>query len=1065
MLARGALAPQQALRLDQVARVVAITVLLAVPLTALGGGYPASPFLGLSGAAATLGPSSTGWGSHPPFPSAFPHLAAGSPRGSIDDWPQFHSNPRLTGYSASSTLSTSNATRLGVAWATDLFGAALDSPVVAYDPSLRETLAYVGTESGNVLAVNVANGQIVWGTWLGSPIRATPAVADGAVFIGTDRNAAVFKLNASTGAVDCRAISPQPIEGSPTVVHFPRRNATVFVGTVDSSTVTGPLLAIDSGSCAIDWTFSGFPIIAGSWDPVASAVNATGVPLVLFGTADPDAGVYAIDALTGVEVWRFQTYNPPPGVYDIGAGVTVSPPGAMGFAHGVAYVPSKYGIMYALDLTNGTKIWSVDFNKIAGVNGGGRSTAALQGRNLVFGFTDGLFDLNASTGAVVWKYNDSSRTEAVSSPAIAGPSRQAIAAVADLAGGLDVVSMANGTPLYHYQTGGYVTASPAVSSGRLLLCSTDGFLYEFAVGGGNDAVLPTTTIASPTTGSALPNPNGNVLVRGTATDPKGLSGVVVAVQSSGTGGPWWDASAGSWVPGPAASWATINRSANGTTGSWSFAYPAPSAGGTYQVTAYAVAASGQSDLHPATSGFSVNFSAKGPHLRATATYVAPAGSVTLLGGGFGSSETVAFDLRGSVLATEKSSATGYLRALTVTLPAGAAFARTSLVATGLSSGRSATAPIIVANNWDQFGYDARHLAYEPNDPALNNLVSPGGHIWVDLAWHFDTGAGVLGSPAIANGVAYVADSAGEVFAVDIQNGGLIWNWSDPSGAAFNSSPAVDAPRGLVVVTATDGSVYALSTTTGGLRWNSTVGGNLTSPVLYGGELYLTSSTGKVEGISDSNGTSLWSVTLPAPVRAPATLDPTRERLFIGETNGDLVALNSTTGARNWTYVAGSAILGAPVVSGSTVYVGTANGNVSALKESTGSRIWTYRAGGAVWASPVLTGNGTPGGYSLELLVGARDGNVSAIDAVHGTLNYKIAIGAPVVGLATAKGVVLFETSTGVIAGARTYTNLTVWKYHTAAGLQSAPAIVDGAIYVAAGDGYLYAFTTFGQAPD
>ena len=60
------------------------------------------------------------------------------------DWPTFHRGAQRWGLAANSTLSAANAGKLGVAWATDLYGAALDSPVVAYDGGLGKTLAYIG---------------------------------------------------------------------------------------------------------------------------------------------------------------------------------------------------------------------------------------------------------------------------------------------------------------------------------------------------------------------------------------------------------------------------------------------------------------------------------------------------------------------------------------------------------------------------------------------------------------------------------------------------------------------------------------------------------------------------------------------------------------------------------------------------------------------------------------------------------------------------------------------------------------------------------------------------------
>ncbi|MCI4355948.1 MAG: PQQ-binding-like beta-propeller repeat protein [Thermoplasmata archaeon] len=1043
-------------------------VMLLLPAGAFGGTTthallpaPAAAPRGPEGA-----PPGAGWtgaGSSGLLPRADVHLR--SVASSSFDWPEFHRNSRLTGAESGGTLSAKNASQLGVAWAADLYGAALDSPVVGYDAALGETLAYIGTESGNVLAIDVANGQIAWGTWLGSPIRATPALANGAVFVGTDVNPALFKLNASTGAIDCSAVSPLPIEGSPSIWHLTNGNATAFVGTTDTSTLAGPLLAVNVANCAIVWEFTGYRHPAGSWDPVATAVNVTGVPLVLFGTSDTDSGVYALDARTGAEVWRFQSYNPSPGVYDIGAGVTVSSPGSLGIADGVAYVPSKYGILYALDLSNGTPIWSVNFNQLAGVTGGGRSTAALDGRNLVFGFKGGLFDLNATTGAVVWQYNDTTRTEAISSPAIVGSAGHEIAAVGDLGGGFDVVSLANGTQLYHYQTGGYVTASPAATAGNLLISSSDGFLYDFAVGGGNDATLPTTTISSPRDGATLANPNGNETVTGTANDPNGLAGVVVAVQSSGTGGPWWDQATGAWTPGPMAGAATVNVSANRTSASWSYTFPASAAGGTYEVTVYATSRSGQSDLVGASSGFSVNFTTTGPRLRTTSMYLAPGASATVLGGGFGRTENVTVSLLGSTLATGRTTATGYLPAFSVHVPSRASLGRTSLVATGVISGRVATAAIVISNSWAQSGYGAGHLGFEPNDVTLKNHVYPGGPDWMYLAWHFDAGFAVRASPAVVDGVAYVADTAGDVFAVDIHNGGMLWHWTDPSGASINGSPAVDSAQSLVFVAANDGIVYAISTRNGTLVWNASVGGTLTDPMFGGGEVYVASGNRTIAALRESNGTRSWVTVVTSPVRATVALDVSHHLLLVGEMNGDLVAMNSTTGAHNWTYAAGSPIEASPMVSASKVYVVSAGGNVTCLQESTGGKLWTYRTGGGVVSDAALSNRGTPGGSSLELLVGSLNGNLYAINATNGSLNFLVTVGSPIVGVSALDGVVLFETAAGSVGAARTYSNVTLWDYRTTAGLASAPTVVDGTVFVGAEDGYLYAFTTFGQSPN
>ena len=978
------------------------------------------------------------------------------------DWAQFHRNPLLTGYAANSPLSTSTAPRLGVAWAADLYGPALDSPVVAYDSALGKTLAYIGTENGDVVAVDVANGQILWSAWLGSPIRATPLVTGGAVFAATFNSPRLYKLDASTGAVDCSVVSPQPIEGTPTTATPSGGVASVYLATNDSQTASGPLLAVNASNCKVEWEFTGYAQTAGSWTAAAYALDRNGEPVLVFGTSDPDSSVYAVDAVTGKEVWRFQAPNPPPGAYDIGAGVDISPPGANGFADGVAYVPSKLGVMYALDLTTGAQIWSTNFNEITGATEGGRSTAALDGVNLVVGYNGGLIDLNAVSGAKIWSYEDPARAEVLSSPAITNATGQEVVAAADLAGGVDVVSLASGDQIYRYKTGGYITASPAVSDGNVLVASTDGFLYDFAVGGGNDAQLPATTITTPADGSTIANPKGNLTVRGTASDPTAVAGVDVAVQESGPDGSWWDAATGAWNSGPVGNSATL-ASPGARSTSWTFSYPVPSGGGTYQVTAYAVSSSGQSDIQGAHSGVAVLHATSGPHIQASPAFIPPGTSAHVTGAGFSPSEPVTISLLGTTLETTTATSKGDLSSTAVKIPSRAAFGQTSLVTTGTTSGKSATAPITIANNWDQLGYNATHTGYEPNDSVLYDLVHPGGNIFVDLAWHYQTGADVQTSPAVADGFAYVANTAGHLVAVDVHNGAPLWTWSLPSGDAIDGSPAVDPKTGLVFVAANDGTLDAVSTSSGHLVWSTTVGGDLAAPVYGNGEVYVTSSSGAVAAVSEASGAKSWSVVLPNALTAPAALDTLSNTLIVGESNGDVASLNASSGAPNWTYATGGAVTAAATVSGGTVYVGSSDVNVYALSEATGVKLWSYTTGGPVNDTGALSNHGTPGG-TLELLIGSGDGNLYALQASNGALNYKVAFKSPIVGVAAVKGVTAIDTASGLIGSARTYVDLDVWSYKTGAGLTSAPIVVDGAIYVGAGDGNLYAFTSYGQRP-
>ncbi|HEV2373194.1 MAG TPA: PQQ-binding-like beta-propeller repeat protein [Streptosporangiaceae bacterium] len=949
-----------------------------------------------------------------------------------------------------------------MSWAAGIYGAAVDSPVVAYDSDLGESLAYVGTQNGDLLAVNTANGQIVWSVGLGPQVRSTPLVTDGAVWAATFNSSRVYKLNADTGAVEC-SFTPEgvQIEGTPVAATPPGGAPTVYIAANDTNTASGPVYALNQSDCSQEWAFTGYAQRSGSWDPLSYTVDAQGEPLVLAGSSDPDSRVYGIDAVTGQEVWNFAIYDPT-GQADVGAGVVVSPPGANGFADGVAYVESKYGIMYALDLTTGAQVWAVDYSKEVNSSGTNISTAALDGDNLVLGDANGLVDLNAVTGAVIWSNHDPANVGVDSSPAVAGPSGSEVVVVGDLAGGVDVDSLADGTLLYHYQTGQYITGSPAVSGGNILVTSADGFLYDFAVGGGNETPLPTVTVTAPTDSSQVPNPDGDLNVTGSASDTAGLAQVTVAVQASGPQGPWWDAATGQWVSGPVANPATVD-SPGSTSSGWEFSYPVPAAGGTYQVTAYSVSTTGQASVPPARSGFAVLPSATSPTVQAKPHFVPPGVKTKVSGSGFGDSEAVTITMAGKTTMTTTTTGTGQLPATAVKIPASTPFGLTSLTVTGQTSGDTASAAITVVNQWAQAGYGPGHTGYEPNDPDVYDSVGAGSGTYMNLAWDYQSSAPVSVPPAVADDVAYTANAAGQLVAVDVHDGVPLWTWSLPSGAALDGAPAVDTALGLVFAGANDGSLNAVSTSTGQMAWSDAIGGDVSTPVYGGGDIYVTASTGVVEALSEATGQELWSTTLAAPAPTAPALDTAAKTLIVGETNGAIQALSTASGAPLWTYSTGtgSAVTMPAAVSGGTVYFGAGN-SVYAVQETTGSALWQYNTSGRIGNSLTLQATFQHG---LILVAGSANGHLYGLNAVKGTLVWNTKIGSPVTGVASAYVTYVFDTSTGVFGAGRITDGLRLWRYSSSAGATTPPVVASGAIYAGGQNSDLYAFTTDGQPPN
>jgi outer membrane protein assembly factor BamB len=966
-----------------------------------------------------------------------------------------HGNPGLTGYASNSPITTANAASLGVGWMTNLYGAVLGSPVVSYRRHIKMTLAYVGTENGYMYAVNVETGTVVWSVWLAGQVRGTPVVSDGAVYVATAPTGRIYKINADTGAVGCSLVTPTGIDASAIVVIPPGGKPTYYVGELSGGSNNGPVIAMNTTDCHVEWSFAGYPVASGTngeWAPLSYAVDANGEPLILFGTSDPDEAIYALDAVTGALVWRYSTYIVA-GDWDIGAGVTVSPPGANGFADGMAYVPTKYGFIYGLDLTTGKEVWSYQFDTQPAAGQTGISTPALDGTNLVFGYSSGVDDVDAITGKLIWEYVNPTDAEVLSSPAILGAAGDQVVAFGDASGYFRVLSLATGAELYSYQTNGYITASPAVTDGNLLMGSTDGFLYDFVVGGGNEASLPTTTITSPSAGSSLPNPNGDVDIAGNSTDLTGVSGVEVGIEESGPQGPWWDAATHSWSPGPVGNPATL-ATPGATSSTWSFELPVAAAGAVFQVVANAQSGAGQSTDPAAESQFSVSYSTSGPYIHLSASYAAPGSRISATGGGFADGERVAVSTNGRTLTTATASRSGKLTASSLNLPSNSPFGVASVIATGETSGRTTSAALYITNTWAQDGDTPTREAGETHDFVLNSVITPGHGVFIKLAWSLDAGSAVNTSPAIVDGMAYAGDDAGDLIATDIHNGAVLWTWDTPSGAAIEGSPAVDPATGLVFVGANDGNLYAISSASGTLAWTASVGGDVTAPAYANGNVYASSSSGAVDSFVEATGASSWNSSVAAPATEVA-LDGSTGQVFVGDGSGDLIALSATSGSNQWSDSTGAPIGGSPMVWRGLVYVGSGDDEL-AVVESSGAAQWSFNAGSAVDCAAAVEKN--------VVFVGTAAGMMYQLRSTTGRKHAGIQLpGGAVVGVGATSRLIVVETSGGDAEAIR-FDNILAWQQQVSSSLSTSPVIVNGTVYIGTPSFDLDTFTPWGDPP-
>ncbi len=388
-----------------------------------------------------------------------------------------------------------------------------------------------------------------------------------------------------------------------------------------------------------------------------------------------------------------------------------------------------------------------------------------------------------------------------------------------------------------------------------------------------------------------------------------------------------------------------------------------------------------------------------------------------------------------------------------------------------------------------------------------------------IKWKFQTGGQVIASPAVTNGVAYIASTDGNLYAVDLETGAQKWKLA--LGVRATASPAVD--HGTVYLGTYSGRFYAVDAATGTLKWKFQTEGErrfagkhlhgsepaaetmpdpfdcyLSSPAVWNGAVYFGSGDGNVYALDAATGTLKWKFHTGDVVHAsPAISDGT---LFIGSWDSYFYALDAATGKEKWRFKTGEdhdiynqvGIQSSAAVMDGVVYFGCRDSNLYALDAGTGQKKWAFNNKGSwVISSPAVQAG--------KVYFATSDSSMFyALDAKSGTpifsLNFKgwplfsspaiagamLYIGSNqgkliAIDLASQKSAWTFETDASRQNGPALtkpdgtpnyevaftdnfYDNMVIGvsKMMTAGTVLSSPVVVNNVIYVGSTDGFLYA---------
>lgn len=331
-----------------------------------------------------------------------------------------------------------------------------------------------------------------------------------------------------------------------------------------------------------------------------------------------------------------------------------------------------------------------------------------------------------------------------------------------------------------------------------------------------------------------------------------------------------------------------------------------------------------------------------------------------------------------------------------------------------------------------------------------------------VRWTFEADGFVESSPTIIDGVVYVGDESGYVYAVDVTDGDELWSFQ--TGDQIRSDAQVVG--GVVYIGSTDGAIYALEADSGRQLWRFQTGSYVnSSPTRVGNTVYVGSEDGNVYALDATTGEEQWRYTTGDIVtNAPTVVDGV---VYIGGRDGNVYALNTADGSLEWQYGTDLWVNSAVTAVDGVAYVGSDDSTLYALDAADGSLVWQFTEPAAHVISATTYHDGVvyvaTDDETYGVVDAPTDAVLYAVEADTGKKRWEFAVDAedgedrqfhasPTV----VDGVVYVPNTNGTVYGVDVEDGEVVWTFETGDAVWSSPTVVDGTLYVGSDDEHLYA---------
>lgn len=323
---------------------------------------------------------------------------------------------------------------------------------------------------------------------------------------------------------------------------------------------------------------------------------------------------------------------------------------------------------------------------------------------------------------------------------------------------------------------------------------------------------------------------------------------------------------------------------------------------------------------------------------------------------------------------------------------------------------------------------------------------------LELLWTFKVPKGAFESTAaIVDGVVYIGDLDGKVYALDLKSGEKKWEYKVDSG--FSASPAVR--DGLIFIGDYDGTFYCLDNQ-GKLKWKHATEAEINSSAnFYKENVLFGSQDATLYCLNMKTGEVAWSYQIMDQIRCTPTV--VEDRCFVAGCDARLHIVDLKEGKGVTAVDIDGPTMVTPAVVGDSTYFGTEQGTAFSINWKKAVKNWDVKIderGDSIRSSPAITEIGD----NKVMIFGTRSKKIYAVDLKNGHRIWSYTTKSMVDSSPVAtKDRVFFGTDRGKLIALNSKDGSLSWETDLGGTITASPAIASGKLIISNDRGNVFCF--------